>query len=80
MNVFPRPYLLRRVVLAGKHCVRRMKNEMERVTNLFLVSLAACMNLPYLEGREIIEKRKKDHLLSTFSILGALVCMLTYFL
>ena len=58
VNVFPRPYLLRRVVLAGKHCVRRMKNEMERVTNLFLVSLAACMNLPYLEGREIIEKRK----------------------
>ena len=31
-------------------------------------------------SREIIEKRKKDHLLSTFSILGALVCMLTYFL
>ena len=53
---------------------------MKRVTNLFLVSLAACMNLPYLEGREIIEKRKRDHLLSTFSILGALVCMLTYFL
>ena len=31
---------------------------MERVTKLSLVSLAACMNLPYLEGREIIEKRK----------------------
>ena len=31
-------------------------------------------------SREIIKNRKRDHVLSTFCILGALVCMLPYFL